>query len=171
MRMLIYIVLTLIGLLVALIGVLGIIGSFIPPSHQASVTVEVGSPRDKVWTLLDDVQAFPTWLPQITKVEMLPDKDGHRVFRQTQGRNAFVLEETMKAEPSIVTRTITDERAMFSGSWEHKLEELPGGRTRITVTENGTVPSPIPRAMMKCFIGYHFYLNKFADALKAKCGA
>lgn len=171
MRMFLYIALVIVGLVLLVAGTLGIIGSFIPATHTATMSVTVGMPRDQVWALLDDVAAFPTWLPGITKVEMLPDHDGHRVFRQTQGRNAFVLEETVKTPPSLVTRTISDDNKMFSGSWEHRFEEAGPGRTRITINETGTVNSPIPRAIMKLAIGYDFYLNKFGEALKAKCGS
>lgn len=171
MRMLLYIALVIVGLVLLVAGTLGIVGSFLPATHTATMSVTVGMPRDQVWALLDDVAAFPTWLPGITKIEMLPDKDGHRVFRQTQGRNSFVLEETQKTPPSLVTRTITDDNAMFTGSWEHRFEEAGPGRTRITINETGTVGSPIPRAIMKLAVGYDFYLNKFGEALRAKCGA
>lgn len=170
MRKLIYLGLTLFGLLFVLVGSLWIYGSFLPATHQASITVTVAMPREKVWALIDDVSAFPTWMPDITKVEMLPERDGHRVFRQTQGRNSFVLEETVKEPPSLVTRTITDDNNMFTGSWEHRLEEVDGGRTKITVIENGTVNSAIPRAIMKLAVGHDFYLKKFAELLKSKCG-
>lgn len=171
MRMLIYLALALIGLVLLVFGVLGVVGSFVPLTHTASVSVEVGMPRDQVWALLDDPAGFPAWLPGLEKVEMLPDRDGRRVFRQTQGRNTFVLEETEKRAPELVTRTIADDHKMFTGSWEHRLEAVGAGRTKVTVTETGTVPSPIPRAIMRFGIGYDHYLNKFAEALKAKCGA
>lgn len=171
MRMLIYIIVTLVGLLIALFGILGILGSRLPPTHTASITFEVGSPRDTVWAALDDVASFPSWFPGIDKIEMLPDRDGRRAFRQKQGWNWFVMEETAKNPPSLVTRTITDEQGPFSGSWEHKLDELPSNRTRLTVTETGTIKSPIPRAIMKYAFGYDYYLNKFARAVQTKLGS
>lgn len=170
MRMLIYIVITIVGLLVTLFGVLGMVGSFVPETHTASMSVDVATPIDRVWAAIDDPASFPQWLPGVDAVEMLPDKDGRRAFRQKQGRNSFVLEETVKHPPTLVTRTITDDNGPFSGSWEHRLEDLGDGRTRITVTETGTIKSPIPRAIMHYAIGYDYYLNSFAKALKAKFG-
>lgn len=170
MRMLLYIVIALVGLILLLAGVFGIAGSLLPKTHTASVSVELGKPRVDVWKLVDDVREFPKWLPGINKVEVLPDRNGHRVFRQTQGRNSFVLEETVKREPEIVTRTIADDNNMFTGSWEHTFEDIGGGRTRLTVKETGTVNSAIPRAMMKLFFGYEYYLKQFASAMKEKCG-
>lgn len=170
MRMLIYIAIAFIGLLMLAIGITGILGSRLPETHTASMSIEVGTPIDKVWAVIDDVQAFPTWLTDINKIEMLSDREGRRAFRQTQGRNSFVLEETVKQPPTLVTRTITDDSNMFTGSWEHRFEDLGNGRTRITITENGKVSSVIPRAIMHYTFGEDYYLKKFGDALKAKFG-
>lgn len=170
MRMLIYLLVALVGLLMLLIGVVGFLGSMLPQTHTASASVEVASPIDRVWADIDAVTEFPKWLPDITSVELLPDRGGHRVFRQQQGRNSFTLEETDKQAPTLVTRTIADDNKMFSGSWEHRLEDLGNGRTRITVTEVGTIPSAIPRAIMRYGTGYDFYLKKFCQALKQRFG-
>ncbi len=171
MRMLIYLVVTVVGVLVTLFGVAGLVGSFLPATHTASASVEVAAPIDQVWAALDDVQAFPSWLPEISKIELLPDRNGHRTFRQQQGRNSFVLEETAKQPPTLVTRTIADDNNFFSGSWEHRLEDLGNGRTRVTLTETGTVSSPIPRAIMRYAVGYDFYLKKFTGTLRSHFGA
>jgi len=170
MRMAVYILIVLVGMILLLVGSIGIVGSLLPATHTASVSVELGKPRAEVWKLIDDVNDFPNWLPGISRVEVLPEREGRRVFRQTQGRNSFVLEETVKREPEIVTRTIADDSNMFTGSWEHVFEDLGGGRTRLTVKETGTVKSAIPRAIMHYFIGEEYYLKQFTKALEAKCG-
>lgn len=168
--MIIYIVVTLVGLGMVLFGAAGIAGSMTPREHVASASIELNAPIEKVWADLDNVSAFPQWLPDISSVEMLPDQNGHRVFRQRQGRNSFVLEETQKQAPTLVTRTITDDNQFFSGSWEHRLESLGANRTLLTLTEHGDIPSPIPRAIMKYAVGYDFYLKKFCQALKSRFG-
>lgn len=171
MRMVLYIGIALVGLVLLLAGMLGIAGSLLPATHTASVSVELGRPRAEVWRLIDHVNEFPNWLPSISKVEVLPDREGRRVFRQTQGRNSFVLEETVKREPEIVTRTIADDNNMFTGSWEHTFEDVGSGRTRLTIKETGTVKSAIPRAIMHYVIGEEYSLKQFARALQEKCGA
>ncbi len=168
--MAVYILIALVGLILLLVGSMGIVGSLLPATHTASVSVELGKPRAEVWKLIDDVNDFPNWLPGINKVEVLPEREGRRVFRQTQGRNSFVLEETVKREPEIVTRTIADDNNMLTGSWEHVFEDMGGGRTRLTVKETGKVNSAIPRAMMKLFFGHEYYLKQFAKAMREKCG-
>lgn len=168
--MIMYIALLLAGLLLSLIGLLGIIGSFIPVTHTASISFEVAKPQKEVWAMLDKVEDFPSWFPDINRVEMLPEREGRRAFRQFQGRNSFVLEETLKQPMTRVVRTIADDNAMFTGSWDHQFESVGEGRTRITLTETGSVKSPIPRAIMKFAIGEKFYLNRFAECVTKRCG-
>jgi uncharacterized protein YndB with AHSA1/START domain len=170
MRMIIYIVLTVVGLLFFVAGVLGMYGSMLPATHTASVSVVVNAPREKVWELINSAEKFPEWLKDITKVEMLPEQDGKRVFRQHMGRNSFVLVETVSEAPSRVRRTITDDNGPFSGSWDHVLEDAGNGQTKLTVHEEGTIKSAIPRAMMKLFFGYDYYLKRMAVEMKGKLG-
>jgi uncharacterized protein YndB with AHSA1/START domain len=166
--MAIYILVALVGSLIAAFGVLGVLGSLLPQTHTAKVVVEVGKPRDEVWRMIDEVEKFPAWMPDITKVEVLEagGDAGGRKFRQTMGRNSMVMEETVKDRPSRVLRTILDDKGPFSGSWDHVLEEAGPGRTRVTVIETGTIKSAIPRAIMKYLIGEDYFLKKFGKAME-----
>ncbi len=157
--------------LVLLFLLMAFLGGKEPETHTATLSIEVAKPRGEVWRLLDEVEGFPEWLPGITKVEMMPAREGRRTFRQHQGRNSFVMEEIAKQSETLVTRTITDDHGYFSGRWEHRFEEAAPGRTRLTLTEVGTIKPKFPRAVMRYTIGYDFYLRKFAKALKAKCGS
>lgn len=168
--MILYILMAFVGLIVLLLGVLGAYGSALPATHVASVSVTVNAPRQVVWEVINDTGGWSSWLKDITKVEMLPEQDGRRVFRQHMGRNSFVLVETISEPPSRVKRTIIDDHGPFSGSWDHVLTDAGNGQTTLTVTEEGTITSAIPRGMMKLFFGYDFYLKRMATALKSKLG-
>lgn len=166
--MIAYIILTIVGLIITLAGVMGVYGSSLPATHTASVSVTVNASREQVWTLINDTDGFPTWLKEITRVELLPAQDGKRVFRQFMGRNSFVLVETISEAPSRVKRTIVDDNGPFTGSWDHVLTDAGNGQTTLTVTEEGTIKSAIPRAVMKLFFGYDYYLKRMAEAMKSK---
>lgn len=168
--MIAYLLLTIVGLILTLAGVLGVYGSALPATHTASVSVTLNAPREDVWRLINDTEGFATWLKDITKVEMLPPQDGKRVFRQFMGRNSFVLVETVSEAPARVVRTIADDNGPFTGKWDHVLTDAGQGQTTLTVTEEGTIKSAIPRAMMKMFFGYDYYLQRMAREIKAKLG-
>ena len=168
--MIAYIILTIVGLIITLAGVMGVYGSSLPATHTASVSVTVNASREQVWNLINDTDGFPMWLKDITKVETLPSQDGKRVFRQFMGRNSFVLVETISEAPSRVKRTIADDNGPFTGSWDHVLTDAGNGQTTLTVTEEGTIKSAIPRAVMKMFAGYDYYLKRMAEQIKLKLG-
>ncbi len=166
--MIAYIILTIVGLIVALVGAVGVYGSTLPAKHTASVSVTVNASREQVWALINDIEKSPTWLKDITKVETLRAQEGNRVFRQFMGRNWFVLVETISEASSRVKRTIAADNGPFTGSWDHVLTDDGNGQTTLTVTEEGTIKSAIPRAIMKLFFGYDYYLNRMAKQIKAK---
>lgn len=167
MYIVLYIVLILIGLVSLLAGGLGLIGTFVPKDHVAAVSFEVSAPASRVWAIIDDVDSYPQWLPMATRIEMLPEHEGHRAFRQYQGHNSFVLEETLKEPGRRVVRTIADDHKMFGGDWDHVVEAVGERTSRVTITENGTIHAAIPRAMMRLFFGYDHTLKQYQQALTA----
>lgn len=170
MRMIIYLLVIVAGLLLVAFGVLGVLGSRLPETHTSTVTLEVPQARQVVFTLLERVEDMPSWVPSITKVERLADKNGLPVFRQHMGRNSFVTETAVHEPMRRIQRDITDDLGPFSGSWDHVLDEAGPGRTKVTLTEVGRVKSPVPRAIMHYFMGEDMYLKKFAADLTKKCG-
>lgn len=74
--MIAYIILTIVGLIITLAGVMGVYGSSLPATHTASVSVTVNASREQVWNLINDTDGFPMWLKDITKVETLPSQIG-----------------------------------------------------------------------------------------------
>jgi hypothetical protein len=74
-----------------------------------------------------------------------PDGKAQEAWRQSMGRIRFVTVNTEVDAPRKVTRTIEDDGKFFSGSWEHVVEPLGEGRSRLTITERGKVPGAIPR--------------------------
>lgn len=168
MRMALYIIITLLGLLFVLFGVLGILGSRLPVTHVASQTAEIGAPAQTVFGWIERVEEMPAWVPEITKVERLPDADGRPAHRQQMGRNSFVTTTTRLEPPRRITREITDDHGPFGGTWDHAIEPAGEGACRLTLTETGSVKSPIPRAIMHYFIGEDFYLKKFLGHVQRK---
>ena len=177
MRMLylaLYVVLIIVGLIMLLAGVFGIIGTFVPKQHTAQVSFELPISAPRAWAIIDDPKSYPEWLSMAERVEILPDRNGHTAFRQSQGRNSFILEETVKEPGRRVVRTITDDNKLFGGSWDHIVEPIADNRARVTIIESGVIYAAIPRAMMRLFFGYDHTLKQFQKDLVAhatKAGA
>src|SRR6185295_2742840 len=114
------------------------------------------------------------WMKAVTKVEKLPDRNGHTAWKQTMGRNSFNLEEVLVEKPRRLKREIVDVKGPFSGSWEFLLIPVPGAdpsrkAVKVRLTEKGRVTATVPRAFMHMF-GEDMYLKKYLAALAAKFG-
>lgn len=166
--MTLYIIITLLGLVVVLFGVLGILGSRLPETHVASASREVGAPAAEVFGWIERVEEMPSWVPDITRVECLPDDNARPAHRQVMGRNSFVTVTTRLEPPTRITREITDDNAFFSGSWDHVIEPRGERDCILTLTETGTVKSPIPRAIMHYLTGEDMYLKRFLGHVERK---
>jgi uncharacterized membrane protein len=62
--------------LAALVVVLFAVGSSLPREHRATSMVRLEAPPDSVWTVIRDLEAVPSWWPEITAASRLPDQDG-----------------------------------------------------------------------------------------------
>ena len=82
-----YILLTLAGMLLTAIGVLGVLGSRLPETHVATASMELGATPEVVWATINEMESFPAWVPGFTKMERLPDDQGKQVWRQHPERS------------------------------------------------------------------------------------
>jgi uncharacterized protein YndB with AHSA1/START domain len=162
-------VLIVVALVVGFFIVASIAGRSIPPDHVASSTLRIAKPIDVVWRTISEIPGHQQWTG-VDRLERLPDRDGHEVWRQFQGRNSFVLETTESRPPTRLVRTIADDHAFFSGSWTYDLVPDGDAATRLTITERGHVPGAVPRFFMKHLMGYHLYLNKHLRGLAKELG-
>jgi hypothetical protein len=165
----VWIVLGVLLLIIALIVVLRYLGSQLPEEHVASLTLKLNQKPCVVWETIADIAGHKNWARGVTKVERLPDRENHEVWRQHMGRNSFVLVTTVCQPPVHLVRTINDDHHMFSGDWEY--EVLPDGEgTRVRLTEHGRVFSPIFRALMHYMGGEKTTMRGHLRALADKFG-
>jgi hypothetical protein len=158
-----------VGALVLAALILHLLGKRLPEDHVASKSILLKQSQQAVWDVISDIHGHKEWVKGITKLERLPDRDNHEVWRQTMGRNCFVLEFTSKQPPERMVGTIADENQFFSGDWEYVLKPESGG-TRLTLTEHGRVKHAFARAMMEYFMGKDTYLKKHLQDLARKFG-
>lgn len=174
-----WIALGVLGAIVALLGVfllvMAVLGKNIPVEHTATSHIVIGAAPDKVFEAIADVESHPSWAAGITRVHMLPEKDGMQQARVHMGRISSVLLRTRSEAPKLLERTITDEGAPFTGTWLYRLAPVRAsveGRegTEVRLTETGRITSAMARAMMKHLFGYHKYTHAHLESLARKFG-
>jgi ribosome-associated toxin RatA of RatAB toxin-antitoxin module len=156
---LLYLAIGVIGLIVLAAVVLYLLGTRIPVEHMASSEIEVPVSAAAAYEVVSDIESHPTWAKGTTGVLLLPERNGMQVARVSMGRNTFVLTRTRHEPGRMLERTIDDVNGPFSGSWRYEFKDVAGGGSTVRLTEVGRIKSPVPRAVMKYFFGYHMYVN------------
>lgn len=162
-------ILIMAGVIAGLIALMAIIGSLLPRGHTASRTAVINKPPDILWQTMTDCAAFPQWRADVKSVEILPDRDGNRVWRE-DGKNGKMTLETIEASPpSRLVLRIADPDLPFGGKWTYQLEPGSGG-CRVTITEDGEVYNPIFRFMSRFFFSQSASIETYLKALGKKYG-
>jgi hypothetical protein len=162
-------VLGIAGLLVALVLIVCIIGYMLPKSHVASASARFAAPPDSIWSSLTDVAAFPKWRPGVVRVELLPDENGHRGWREFAKHDAVTYRVVESVAPQRLVARIADQNLPYGGSWTYALTP-DGSGTRLTITENGEVYNPIFRFVSRFIMGHTSMMESVLRALGTRHG-
>ncbi|ANB16150.1 SRPBCC family protein [Dokdonella koreensis] len=163
------IVLSTIGLLAAAAVAVVWLGSRLPSAHRARTALRLAAAPEAVYARISDVAQAGTWRKDVKAVELLPVADGEAGFRLTDG-NGTITYRIERAEPPhrFVTR-IADTDLGFGGRWT--IEVLPDGSgSRVAITEDGEVSSPVFRFFSRHVFGHYRTQEAYLAALAASFG-
>lgn len=142
-----------------------VIGMFLPKGHVVSRTVSLQQPAETVWKL---IAGPPNWRPDIRNYEPLPERDGHRVWRETgKDGQAITYEEMESLPPTRLVTRIADPQLPFGGTWTYDIKP-DGQRCSLTITENGEVYNPLFRFVSRFVMGHTATIDAYIKALQAK---
>lgn len=161
------IVLGIVVILIAVVGILALIGALLPRNHRASSRITLQKPIAEVWSAVRDLGALQGTWSELKSTRRLPDEAGREVWEQNAGGFDMRLIVEEATPPSrLVTRIDAAPDAAFGGTWTYELRPAGGG-TQLTVTEDGYVGNPIFRVMMKV-MGVHKTADGYLKALGTK---
>ena len=158
-----------VGVLVAVVLIIVVIGYMLPQSHVASLSARYAAPPDAIWSSLTDVSAFPQWRPGVLRVEALPDENGQRGWREHLKDESVSYRVVEADAPRKLVARIADKGLPYGGAWTYDLSP-DGTGTRLTITERGEVYNPIFRFVSRFVIGHTGTMNGVLRALGAKHG-
>jgi uncharacterized protein YndB with AHSA1/START domain len=144
-----------------------IVGWLLPEKHQATRQATLLASPEAVWTLITDVEAFPSWRSDVKKVERLPDRGGRAVWVEegSGGRVTFAVDESV-APRRLVVR-IADRNLPFGGSWTYDIAPAAGGAS-LTITEDGAIYNPLFRVMARFVFGYEATMTAYLTAAEKR---
>ena len=153
-----WITLAVFCLLLLAFFVMTAIGKGLDPKHVVTASLHVNRTPAEVFTLVSNLEAWPSWCRNVQKVEKLPDRDGHQTVRMFMGRNRMVLKVSVTHAPSRFAIVIDDESKFFAGEWDYHLNSEVNG-TRLKLTEHGSVRPAFPRFLLKYVVDPSKYLK------------
>jgi len=159
-----------IGVVIALIVLIVVIGSLLPRDHVATVSARIAAPPAKVWATITQPDSFTAWRSDLTRVEVLPPAPSGVSWREhsRNGTMTMVLEDAQP--PRHVATRIVDENLPFGGRWEFDIAPDGADGSRVTVTERGWVSNPLFRFVSRLVIGHTATLESYLRALSKHFG-
>ena len=158
-----------IGSLLGLVALAAIVGATLPKRHVAKRAAIIDKSPEELWATIVDFAAAASWRSDLEKIEMLPPRDGHIVFRETTRQGPITFEVAEQVAPQRLLVRVADPDAPFSGTWTYDLQP-EGTGTRVTITEQGEVGNPIFRLMSKVFFDPHASMERYLSALARRHG-
>lgn len=161
------IALIVVGILVALIVVIVVIGAMLPQKHRASRSAVFHASPEKLFALITGPQ---DWRPDLKSYEHVRGTDGHDFIRETNKHGEIVTYEIVAFDsPRHYAARISDKNLPYGGQWTYELEPR-GSETTLRITEDGEVYNPIFRFVSKFVIGHTRTIDNYLRALAAQTG-
>ncbi len=155
------------GILVGFVGLIAAFGAMLPKEHVATRRARYKQSPEALFDLITGPQA---WRPQVVKYEQLPDREGRRMWTETDKRGDVITYEAFeKRAPNRYVTRIADPKLPFGGRWIYAIEPVPGG-AEVTITEEGEIYNVLFRALAKLVFGYTSSIEDYLKALGAKVG-
>ena len=162
-------VLIAIGVLVAIVLCVVLVGWMLPKHHRATIgRAYVGTPP-ALYALINDVRAYPSWRTGLTKVDVLADASGRLRWRETTKGNGpitYVMEETVPNQ-KLVAR-IADTNLPFGGAWTYEIAPIGTNGVGLSITEDGDVYNPIFRFVSRFIMGHTATIERYLDDVEKR---
>lgn len=150
------------------LGVTGY-GMTLPAEHSFTRSIQLTQPPEKVYQLITNFAAQPTWRPDVGKLERLPDREGKETWRITDTHDiSMTMSVAESAPPTRVLLHFTDDSGPANIKWEFIVSPISGG-SLVTLRERGTMNNAFFRGLSKILFGTKF-ADDFLKHLAAKYG-
>jgi uncharacterized protein YndB with AHSA1/START domain len=164
------VIIAIVVAIVAMIGIVALVGSRLPVAHVASRSVVVPAPTDVVFNTMTDFASAPSWRSGLKTVSVTTDATtGRQRVTEESSNGTMTIEVEQVVPPTRLVTRIVGEGLPYGGAWAHALE-AQGNTTRVTITEHGEVYNPIFRFVSKYFMGHASTIDTYLTDLGKKFG-
>jgi len=172
MKILLRIVLAVIGVIALVALGAFAVGATMPVDHTVSVSGTVAAPPEKVFALITDIAAGPTWRPEVKSVEVLPKDNTRDAWIEDLGSGQKMKFLALTTVPPGASghawREVRTKDPSYGGTWTYYLSPGPDpNTTTLQITEEGYIYPPIYRFMMKYVFGPTKNLDDYMKHIQA----
>ena len=159
--------LIVVGVLVALVIMVVVIGAILPTKHRASRSAIFHASPERLFALITGPQ---DWRPDLRSYERGRTVDGRDRIRETSKHGETVTYEVVAFDPPYhYAARIADKNLPFGGQWTYQLESR-GSETVLRITEDGEVYNPVFRFVSRFVIGHTRTIDSYLRALATESG-
>jgi uncharacterized membrane protein len=169
MKLLIYIVVGIVGGLVLLAGIMALIGSMMPKTHDVSRSIWLRRSPQDVYAVIRDFASAPKWRADVKQVDVEASQGGPVYFREVAKHGTVTYELTEDIPDQRMVTRIRDTDLGYSGQWTYTLAPENGG-TRVTIREDGEVSNVLFRFMSRYIFGQTSTIDSYLTSLAKHFG-
>jgi hypothetical protein len=154
------------GTLAGLVAIMALVGAMLPVGHVASRRARYRQTPEAIWAAIDGPQ---DWRPEFGHYELLPERDGRRVWREDIGRDRITFERVAADPPRRLETRIAQTGLPFGGGWVYEIAPGEGG-CEVRITERGEVYNVFFRFISRFIMGHASSIEQSLGALGKKFG-
>jgi uncharacterized protein YndB with AHSA1/START domain len=162
------ILLALVGLVVLFAVGVTIYGATQPEEHRFTRAMQLAQPPEKVFEVLTDYTAHPSWRPNVAQTEKLAERDGKPAWRFVQNGVGMTMTVEQAHAPGHLELHFVDEKGVADVTWEFLIGPITGG-SQVSVKETGRIHGAFFRGMNRVF-GGTMYADQCLQDLAKKFG-
>jgi len=139
-------------------------GTSLPIDHTASCTLVSHRSPAQVRAIIADEPGSAKWRSDLSGVTA---RGGGMWVESSKSGFQTTYLIVLRHDGSITHTIVAQPDAAFAGSWTYSFAPQPGGRTSLTVVENGQIYNPVFRLLSRYMIGYTATMRRYLTDLSA----
>ena len=109
--------LRIVAALAGIVVVVTVVGMMLPQNHVAARSAHLSVPPEKVWNIITDAQAYPSWRSDVASVQILSTGQGRLSWREVSPKgNKLSYDATTLDAPSHFVAVIADKDIPLAGA-------------------------------------------------------
>ncbi|EQA53560.1 LIC10604 family protein [Leptospira kmetyi] len=142
-------------------GVYGL-GASLPVEHSSSLERVFKTSPNTIYSMIRDFKQYPTWRPNLKHIDEISPAS----WKETDSHKEIMTYSFIRDQKdALIESKIMDEDKPFGGSWTFEIASVEGG-TKLKITENGKVFSPVFRFFSKFVFGHTATMQTYLDFME-----